>query len=434
MLFGGNLRRVARGETIVDVAEVTSRVKPETDAQKSSQAPPTAGDDVKSVLIEPDLNFIRALSKHGGDSLKKCFQCGTCSAICAISPDQEPFPRKEIAWAAWGMKDRLLKDPDVWLCHQCNDCSTRCPRGVRPGDVLAAVRQESVHQYAVPSIFSRWVNQPKYIPLLLGIPAVLLGLALLMRDPIANTLGISQYGSAKIVYSYSSIFPHWLLNGFFMCFGFLVFLAVIAGIIRFWRAMRTVGARDGIAMPTKSLVPSIGVVLKDIVTHKNFTMCSTAHSRFLSHLSVFFGFISLSMVTIWVITSGYNFLIQRDFIYPFSFWNPWKILANLGGAALVAGCLLMIRYRLEDNKQVGSGTFFDWSLIGTLLIVVITGFITELLHYARLEPHRHIAYFIHLVFVFTLLVYLPYSKFAHLVYRMVALVYATHNGRKFSAN
>ncbi len=416
----------------MDVAEVPSRVMPEIEAHVNSHAPPTAGDDFKVVLIEPDLNFIRALSKHGGDSLKKCFQCGTCSATCAISPDPEPFPRKEMAWAAWGMKDRLLKDPDVWLCHQCNDCSTRCPRGVRPGDVLAAVRQECVHQYAFPSFFSRWVNHPKYIPLILGIPAVLLGLALLVRDPIADTLGFSQYGSAKIVYSYSSIFPHWLLNSFFMFFGFLVFLAVIAGSIRFWRAMRTVGARDGIAMPTKSLVPSIGAALKDIVAHKKFILCTTAHSRFLSHLSVFFGFISLSMVTIWVITAGYNFLIQREFIYPFSFWNPWKILANLGGAALVTGCLLMIRHRLEDNKQVGVGTFFDWALIATLLIVTITGFITELLHYARLEPHRHIAYFIHLVFVFTLLVYLPYSKFAHLVYRTTAMVYAEYTGRNES--
>jgi nitrate reductase gamma subunit len=61
--------------------------------------------------------------------------------------------------------------------------------------------------------------------------------------------------------------------------------------------------------------------------------------------------------------------------------------------------------------------------------VVLTGFLSEALHYARMEPHREIVYFVHLVFVATLLMYLPYSKFAHLIYRTTAMVYAEHSGR-----
>ena len=65
---------------------------------------------------------------------------------------------------------------------------------------------------------------PSAIPLLLGIPAALLALALVVQGPIESALGIStevEFGES-IVYPYSSMFPHWLLNSFFGFFSLLV--------------------------------------------------------------------------------------------------------------------------------------------------------------------------------------------------------------------
>lgn len=379
--------------------------------------------------IEPDLDFIRYLNEGSGNTLKQCFQCGTCSAACTLSPDPRPFPRKEMAWASWGMKEQLLNDPDVWLCHQCNDCSARCPRGARPGDVLAMVRQEAVIHHAFPQFFGRWVSQPACIPLLLGIPAALLTLALLVRDPIQQALGWSSPVGERILYAYSRMLPRWLLNGVFLAFTALALILLAGGLIRVWRATGRSFRQHGQTGPRKGLIPSIVSALKSVLMHDKFAQCSESRSRYWSHLAVFYGFLALTVVTLWVITAPYNPLIRGAFIYPFGFWSPWKLLANLGGAAVVGGCLLMIRDRVKESGRTSVSNFPDWALIATLLLVALTGFVTEVLHYIRLEPHRQLAYFVHLVFVGALLLYLPYSKLAHVVYRTTALISAEYYGR-----
>ncbi len=386
--------------------------------------------NITILAVEPDLDFIKSLSDQSGNFFKKCFQCGTCSSTCTISPDQDPFPAKEMAWAIWGMKDRLLKDLDIWLCFQCNDCSSRCPRGGRPGDVLAAVRRENIIHYSFPRFMARWVSQPQFIPLLLGIPILLLTLSLYFKIPIENAVGIIRTTGEPIIYNYSSVFPHWLLNSFYFFFSFLALIAIIIGVTRFWRDLKSTTSVSEIINPPKGIFPSIITTLKSIILHSKFNMCEKSHNRYWSHICVFFGFIALSIVTLWVITISINPFIHGEFIYPFGFFSPWKLLANFGGLAVMTGCILMIWDRIKESGQAGAGTYFDWSLIATILIVVLTGFITEVLHYVRLEPHRHLAYFVHLVFVFSLLIYLPYSKFAHFIYRTVALVYAEHIGRE----
>ena len=94
----------------------------------------------EGLRVEPDLEFIKYLKNAGGDTLKKCYQCATCSVVCPLSSDTKPFPRKEMIWAQWGLKDKLVADPDVMLCHQCGDCTAYCPRGAKPGDEPKKIR------------------------------------------------------------------------------------------------------------------------------------------------------------------------------------------------------------------------------------------------------------------------------------------------------
>ena len=124
------------------------------------------------IIVEPYLQFTKDLIKAGANDLKKCYQCATCSVACRISPDNSPYPRKEMIWAQWGLKDRLLNDPDVWLCHQCNDCSTLCPRGAYPADVLKAIRKMLIQKLSWPSFMGSLVGESSMAVLALGFPAL----------------------------------------------------------------------------------------------------------------------------------------------------------------------------------------------------------------------------------------------------------------------
>jgi quinone-modifying oxidoreductase subunit QmoC len=387
--------------------------------------------------ITPDTDFLRATLAEGGEDLKRCFQCATCSVVCELSEGIRPFPRKEMIWAQWGLKDRLVADPDIWLCHQCNDCSTRCPRGARPGDVLGALRRQTMLHYAVPQLLGRAVQQVKYFPLMLLIPAVLLMLALVVKTPLwGSANGMLQYLQHEGFYA--DLFPHWLLIGFFTFFWGLSMLGGLAGLVRFWKAMKAADKAAGGYKPTLGIIASILRVLRPIVTHDKFAKCATHVSRRWAHLAAFYGFAALFLVSVWAVVVLYmiNPLIKDHFAYPFGLLNPWKILANVGCLILIGGCVLAIRDRIGNKKEAGASTPFDWIFVWLLLGVGTTGLLTEVFRFVAepagskgLQYTAYTIYFVHLVVVFQLLVYLPYSKFAHVLYRTAALIYAEHTGR-----
>jgi quinone-modifying oxidoreductase subunit QmoC len=387
--------------------------------------------------IQPDLEFIQEVLDNGGDSLKKCFQCGTCSVVCNLTPDDDPFPRKEMIWAQWGQKQKLLADPAVWTCYQCGDCSTFCPRGARPGDVLGAIRKTVIETIAFPRFMGKAVGDPHYWAFLFLAPALIL-LAIIFFN------GAGFMNEHPVVYGH--MISHLQMNMVFPFFTGLAALAFLVGINRMWEAS---SGESLLAFSLKALkengilklvmdfaggqgpmFTAVKDVLVGILTHKDFDRCDANKSRRLAHLLVFYAFMGLLLTTVLAIVVlvadeylGYDGLG----VYPLRPLHPIKWLGNGSAIALILGAGLMIanRGRKAKTGEMKSSTF-DLFFLYIILFVGITGFVAQVLRFLDLSLLGYSTYFLHLVLVFSLLVYSPYSKFAHFVYRTVALIHGRY--------
>jgi len=365
-------------------------------------------------LIEPDSNFIKEIMSQGGESLKKCYQCATCSVACTISPDNKPFPRKEMIAASWGLKDRLVANHDIWLCHQCGDCSTLCPRDAKPGDVIAAIRSYAIKEYASPKFMGNLINDPKKLPILFAIPTVIF----IVLGLITGLLDFTPDGE-EIVHSH--FFSTWLVDLIFVPLAGFVVAVFALGLKRFIVDIHENALLSGKTkketIDPKEFIQALIAIVPNILKHKKFSDCSENRERSTSHMMVLFSFIALFIVTNIFFVVLYVFQIHG----PYSQLNPVKWLANIGGVALVIGALLMIKERMAKTNQVSS--YKDWYLLGLVLGLGVTGMLTEMTRLADAAFLSYALYFIHLIFVFNLFAFLPFSKLAHLVYRTVALAY-----------
>jgi quinone-modifying oxidoreductase subunit QmoC len=383
----------------------------------------------ETYLIEPDLNFIKEVGALGGEDLKKCYQCATCSVACPISPDTKPFPRKEMIAASWGLKDKLVGNADIWLCHNCGDCSVRCPREAKPGDVLAAVRAYTISEYARPKALARAMKNPRMLPVLLGIPAV----SFLVLGIISGLLDLTPDLSEGI--KHHKFFSTWLVDVHMVPAAIFAVTVFALGLKRFLGDIHRNALAEG--KTTKETIEVGGFiaallkVIPTILRHSKFSQCTENKDREIAHLLTLWGFIGLFIVTsiLFLIMYGSYLLPEGPLHGPWSQLNPIKWVANISAVALIVGTSLMIKNRRSKKDQTSG--YWDWYLVYLVFGLGVTGMAANLSRLAGWAVVTFGIYYIHLILVFALIAYLPFTKLSHLVYRTVAMAYNEYAGRNF---
>lgn len=352
------------------------------------------------VILRPDTDFISDVARGGGAQMKKCFQCATCSSTCELSTESRPFPRKQILEAQWGMTDRLLGDPAIWLCHNCGDCTRRCPRGAHPAETLSAIRCAVIRRLSFPRFMGGvFAVEEAAIAMLVFSAILLLFVAVMPIHP-------SPSGSLI----FAQMFPQSRLEPFFFVVSGWVLVALAAGCTRLLRGLRASGA-DGPLL--KNLIPT----LIEIVSHRRFGECEAQQGRRWGHLLVFSAFLGLTVMgTIVGIGSMFGWIGN-----PIPFSNPLKLFANLCALLLVAGAAVLIWNRFSDPEARARTMFSDWFLLLLIGGAGLTGVLSETLRLMQLRTAMFTVYYAHLTLVLTFFLGVPYSKLAHFLYRTMAM-------------
>lgn len=77
----------------------------------------------------------------GGDRLRRCIQCGTCSGSCPVSREMDVQPRQIVGYFRAGDLERVLRSRTIWLCASCYACTVRCPAGIKVTDLMYALKR-----------------------------------------------------------------------------------------------------------------------------------------------------------------------------------------------------------------------------------------------------------------------------------------------------
>ena len=357
-----------------------------------------------ATLVNPVRGFRAELLRRGGADAARCMQCATCTSVCDLATADAAFPRRQILWAQWGLADRLAADPSIWLCHQCNDCTARCPRDAAPGDAMQAIRSLVIEYLGAPGFMARLVARASATwPLLLGVPILLW---------VVYVGAVNGLAAPRTPLVYGDLVPVWMIYSVFLPAAAFALAAAFTGARRAWGAWGAAAGRRG------TLVAGLAAIAADVLAHRRFQRCGVARPRLRGHLLLVLGFLGALLTTTLLGLAMDVFHVRT----PLPQGNLIKLIGNVSAVLLVAGIALLAANRTRRDVA-GRTQPFDAFFLSLVAVGVLSGLGAELGR-LYLPPSAAIAlYLVHLGSILSLFLTFPFSKFAHALYRTLAMAH-----------
>jgi ferredoxin len=404
-----------------------------------SPAEQDSGRPVGRQPIVIDTGLLADIKRFGAADVSACFSCGTCTAICPLSDNDATFPRRMIRYGQVGMKDALLSSKELWTCYHCGLCTDSCPQQADPAEYMAAARR-----YAIASYDKTRLARTIYTRPVVGTVLALL-VAAFFAAFMYSSHGPQSTVSLKLFDFIPEHLIHWTGVAVFVVLG----IAMLSGLVTM---VRGVARQEGVRVHTllgdraarrRSLAAvwsSFGV---DSLGMRRYRRdCNEAQEdeeplyrrRWFAHALTVWGFLGLLAATL--LDYGLSVIGVRKTGAPEPIWYPVRLLGTIAGIALVYGVSILILNRLRrSNRAVQHSQASDWMLLVMLWVVGVTGFLLELALYLPHAPSwGYWVLLFHVSVAMELMLMMPFMKFAHALYRPVALFFHALAGERTKAD
>jgi ferredoxin len=370
-------------------------------------------------LIQPDRKLIKEVIANGGD-VKKCFQCATCGSVCSLSDESGAFPRRQMLLAQWGMRDELLSDPGPWLCFYCGECSKMCPRQASPGESMMALRRYLTTQYDWTGL-SRLMYRSAWWELgVLALVAAMVvalftvpqgfGFGLLARSgPEARSVVmLDKFAPTAIV--------HWGDTVLALLLSFFLLTNAARMFSRLTRAHN---------IPLHLYLTQLPELLIQAVAQIRWKQCKDrgAIVNWLRHLLLVTGYGTVFALVVLFLPW---FQVEDSSFHWTSILGYYSTIVLLG----TTGWILVDRiYKRTEMHRFSH--LSDWLFPILLFLTAATGILVHILRLRDLAMATYVTYTVHMAIAVPMLVVeVPFGKWAHLVYRPLAIYVAAVTRRK----